>query len=137
MVNITKVVPFSLPRASDVITALTDLAKEHNISCAFVHCIGAIEPARLAYYDLKTRSYQPIEISERVELLSCSGNISIRDSAPWPHLHAVVSNPNGQTFGGHLLNGSLAFLVEGFIFAMDATIHRIPDPSTGLTVWKL
>jgi len=135
--DITKVIPFSLPRASDVITAITNLAKEHSVSFGFVHCVGGLQTARLAFYDLKTRSYQPIEITERVELLSCSGNIALRDGTPWPHLHAVVSNPGGQTFGGHMVNGNLVFLVEGFIFAMDAPVVRIPDPTTGLTLWKL
>jgi predicted DNA-binding protein with PD1-like motif len=135
--TITRVIPFSLPRASDVLSGIASLAREHGIGFGFVNGIGALQTARLAFYDLKTRSYKPIEITEHVELLTCSGNIAIRDNKPWPHLHAVVSNPDGQTFGGHMVEGNLVLLVEGFVFAMDTPVTRIPDPTTGLTLWKL
>ncbi|MHA2620865.1 MAG: PPC domain-containing DNA-binding protein [bacterium JZ-2024 1] len=135
--KIEKVIPFSLSRGSDMISGIAGLARDQGISFGFVHCIGGLQTARLAFYDLQTRSYLPLEIMERVELLSGSGNIAIRDGYPWAHLHAVVSDPQGKTYGGHLLEGSLVFLVEGFIFAMDRSVTRIPDPSTGLTLWNI
>jgi hypothetical protein len=36
-----------------------------------------------------------------------------------------------------MVEGNLVLLVEGFVFAMDTPVTRIPDPTTGLTLWKL
>ena len=111
-------------------------AEREEIFTAFVTCIGALNRGALGYFDLPSRSYIRKEFTHRMELVSCTGNIALRDGKPWPHLHCVVSNGEMLTLAGHLLDAEV-FLVEGFFFVLDQPIHRIPDPESGLTLWNI
>ncbi|MFN4182555.1 MAG: PPC domain-containing DNA-binding protein [bacterium] len=134
--HLARVIPFSLPRGAEMLEELTRIAEKEKITTALVSAIGALNSGALGYYDLTQRQYLSREFTQRMELISCTGNISLRDRKPWPHLHCVVSDKDGQTMGGHLLIAEV-FLVEGFLLLMDAPIERLPDPESGLTRWHL
>ncbi|MHA2610171.1 MAG: PPC domain-containing DNA-binding protein [bacterium JZ-2024 1] len=134
--QVIRVVPFSLPRRAEMLEEISRKTEKEKILSAFVSCIGAVNRGTLGFFDLTTRSYLRKEFTSRMELVSCTGNISLREGKPWPHLHCVVSNEEMLTFGGHLLEAEV-FLVEGFFFVLDEPIVRVPDPESGLTLWNI
>ena len=126
-----------LERDSDLYNGITRIAQENNIRIGRVAGIGAVQRAKLAYYDQRLLKYEDIELNEPMEIVSLSGNISLKDGKPFVHAHIVLSDEGGKTQGGHLLPGGTP------IFACELTIeeyHGPPlergiDKDTGLTLW--
>ncbi|MCH7618329.1 MAG: DUF296 domain-containing protein [Candidatus Marinimicrobia bacterium] len=98
--------------------------------------IGALSSYVLGYYDIHKEEYQRKEYSEEVELVSCVGNIAYKGSEPITHLHAVVSNSEMETRGGHLFEGIISATGEFSIIDSDIRIERL-NKGTGLPLLDL
>jgi uncharacterized protein len=124
-----------LDHGMDIIAQITDLAKEKEIETGFLSVIGALSRAKLGYYDQVSQKYIEIQIDEPVELVSCSGNISLRDGLPFVHAHAVLLDREGRVWGGHLTSGSV-FAAELYMQELlGPNLKRMPDSITGLNLW--
>jgi len=126
-----------LPHKSDLLRELNRFAKEHEVVAGFVQLIGSISRARLSYYDQKTHADQVLEFEHPYEIISGTGNISIRDGAPFAHLHLVLSDKDGKVIGGHCLDGCTIFAAEFIIWPFNGPApRRTLDPATGLLLWE-
>lgn len=125
-----------LDHGTDIIGQITDLAKEKEIETGFLSVIGALSRAQMGYYDQASQKYIEIQIDDPVELVSCSGNISLRDGQPFVHAHAVLSDREGRVWGGHLTSGQV-FAAELYMQELLGLPHkRVPDSITGLNLWS-
>ncbi len=115
---------------------LTGFAKENNISAAVFTALGALKNARLGFYDQKKHVYGELVFSGPIELVSCVGNISLKDGEPFVHAHAVLSDDEGNVRGGHLLGGTI-FAAEVHVTELlgGALVRRL-DNVTGLSLWN-
>ncbi len=119
----------------DIISQITDLAKNEKIGTGIFSAIGALMQAELAYYDQLSHEYHKIPIDKPMELVSCSGNISIRDNKPFVHAHASLADSAGNTWGGHLFAGKV-FAAELCIQELfGEPLIRKYDSITGLNLW--
>ncbi len=126
-----------IPCGEDLYNALSKIAQEENITVGRITGLGATTFGRVAYYNQSTRIYETLEFSEPMEILSCFGNITLRDSKPFVHVHLVMSDKDGKTFSGHLLPGTILFACEIFIDEFEgALLERGFDEQTGLFLWK-
>ena len=124
-----------LDHGTDIIGQITDLAKELEIKTGFLSVIGALSRAELGYYDQVSQKYGKIQIEEPVELVSCLGNISLRNGEPFVHAHAALSDRAGRLYGGHL-NSGIVFAAELFMQELlGLNLERVPDSITGLNLW--
>lgn len=124
-----------LDHGTDIIGQITDLAKEKEIETGFLNVIGALSRAELGYYDQASQKYIKIQIDEPVELVSCSGNVSLRDGQPFVHAHAALSDREGRVWGGHLTSGPV-FAAELYMQELlGLHLKRMPDSITGLNLW--
>jgi predicted DNA-binding protein with PD1-like motif len=124
-----------LDHGADIISQITNLAEENGIETGALSAIGALSRAKLAYYDQLSHEYGTFSLEEPVELVSCSGNISMRDGRPFVHAHAVLSDGTGRTWGGHLTSGTI-FAAELYLQELSGLpLKRVPDPVTGLKLW--
>jgi uncharacterized protein len=124
-----------LDHGEDIISQFTNLAEENGIETGSLSAIGALSRAKLAYYDQVTHEYGEVALEEPVELASCFGNISLRDSRPFVHAHAVLSDRTGRTWGGHLTSGTV-FAAELYLQELSGLpLKRVPDSITGLNLW--
>ncbi|MFB3765707.1 MAG: PPC domain-containing DNA-binding protein [Methanotrichaceae archaeon] len=124
-----------LDHGMDIVDQITDLAKNEKIAVGSFSAIGALMQAEFAFYDQVSHEYQKISIDKPVELVSCSGNISIRDNQPFVHAHASLADSAGQLWGGHLVGGKV-FAAELCIQEMlGETLIRKFDSVTGLYLW--
>ncbi len=125
-----------LDHGTDIISQITDLAKEKKIETGFLSVIGALSSAELGYYDQVSQKYGKIRIDGPVELVSCSGNISLRDGQPFVHAHAALSDKEGRVWGGHL-NSGMVFAAELYMQELlGLHLERVPDSITGLNLWS-
>ncbi len=126
-----------LPFGSDLLEAVTAVADEHGIETGEVRAIGALQHARLAFYDQATKTYGEFAVDRPVELVTLLGNVSRRDDATAVHLHATLADHDGACLGGHVAAGCVVFACELFIQELvGEPLKRGFDEVTGLPLWE-
>ena len=126
-----------LSHKSDLLQEITDLCVQENITLGKVEGIGAVEKARVGYYNQGSREYQYIEYDQHLEVIKLTGNVSIKDNAPFVHAHITLSDEKGNAFGGHLAPGTIIFAFEIILQAFEGPeLCRAYDDETGLPLWK-
>lgn len=136
--NLGRVLFFRITEDEDLLDAITRRAKRGNIKAGFFFLIGTLKRAALGFY--REGKYEPITIAEPLEIVSCIGNVSVKDSGELLiHGHLAVSNTKGEAFGGHLLPGcTVAATAELVIVeAADVVLQRAFDEKTKLYLWSL
>ena len=126
-----------LAKGDDLLAVLENCAKAHNIILGEVQAIGAVSQARLGYYNQDERKYYFLDLERPLEILSLTGNISLKDGKPMVHAHLTLGDNEGRAFGGHLAEGTLAFACEFMIqeYKSDTQLVRQMDEPTGLFLW--
>ncbi len=126
------------PRGGDILEALTNLCRREDVRLGRVEAIGAVERARIGYYDQQAQEYQFMEIDRPLEITSLVGNVSLRDGEPFVHAHITLADRDGRVYGGHLAPGTIAFACEFMVEALDGrSLERSFDDETGLFLWDL
>lgn len=127
-----------LCKGDDLLDALTVFCRSKDIAAGTFTVIGAASQAHIGYYDQKDKKYRPpLLLKKPLEIVSCSGNISLKDDVPFIHAHIVLADERGRAFGGHLMPGTIVFAAEFVINELKGvSLSRIPDPATGLSLWK-
>ncbi len=126
-----------LDKGLDLAEQITNLASTAGIETAAFTAIGALSRAELSYYNQEKKEYQNFRVDHPVELVSCLGDISIRDSRPFVHVHASLADSKGNMVGGHLIRGEV-FAAELYLIDLSGEkLVREHDPETGLYLWRL
>jgi len=121
---------------TEIVESITSLAEKLGVEAGVFSAIGALQKAELGYYEQDTHRYRTIKIEGPVELVSCQGNISIRDGRVFVHPHAALADPVGGLRGGHLHNGTI-FAAELYIQELKGEpFIRTHDPITDLYLWS-
>jgi len=127
-----------LPHQKDLITAIQDFCRNTRIKTAWFSVIGAVSSATLGYYDQKQMVYVTTKTDRHLEIVSCSGNISPKEGAPFVHAHAVMADEKGNTVGGHLFSETIVFAGELHIQSFSGVVlERDYDSQTGLMLWNM
>jgi hypothetical protein len=127
-----------LPYGGDVLKSLTEFVKERGIKKGQVQVIGAVQKAVVGFYDQETRKYENIILDKHLEILSLIGNISLKDDQPFIHAHLTLSDEEGKSFGGHLMEGTIVFAGEFIIREFEGeNLERTYDEQTGLALWDM
>ncbi|MFH1347674.1 MAG: PPC domain-containing DNA-binding protein, partial [Candidatus Margulisiibacteriota bacterium] len=123
---------------ADLLEELTSFCKKENIRLGTFSVIGAVKCAKLGYYNQEEQKYAGcVELDKKLEVVSCSGNISLRDGEIMVHAHIVLADWEGKAFGGHLMPGTIIFAAEFHVQELvGAELHREKEPKTGLPLWK-
>lgn len=123
-------------KGNDVISGLTNWAKNHEVKSAHFTAIGAFDRATLGYFDRQKKDYERIEVREQVEVLTLTGDIALEGDEPKVHAHVVVGRRGGHTLGGHLLRGNVWPTLEVMLVVTPANLQKRFDPETGLAlIW--
>jgi uncharacterized protein len=127
-----------LPHGGDLITALEAFCGRHEIQTAVFSLIGAVSSATLGTYDQKQQVYVTFTVEGSLEVLSCTGNISVKDGKPFVHAHVILCGEEGKTIGGHLFPGTVIFAGEAHITELNGPpLVREYDRTTGLMLWDM
>lgn len=127
----------AMMRGENLLDNLLTVAKEHNIKAGTFTGIGAVENVTLGRFDPKRKEYDKREFPSSCELVSFTGNISLKDGKPFIHCHAVITDHDLKAYGGHLFGATVAVVGEFVIFPIDGEIIRTYDEKIGLAVWDL
>ena len=124
-----------LDPGEEAFAAITAFAADKKLSGASLTAIGAFERATVGWFDLKKKTYKPIEIDQQCEALSLIGDVATGDDGkPSVHIHAVVGLSDGTTRGGHLLKATVRPTLEVTIIETPAHLRRRKRPELGLAL---
>jgi len=121
-----------LSTGENIIDTLTKFCEEKNIHSGVFNGIGAIDNPELGYYYLDRKEYKWQKIEKMLEIVSLTGNISLVENKPFLHVHAVVSDDEFATYGGHLKEGKVGASCEIYLTNFGIDIEREFDEETGL-----
>lgn len=113
-----------LETGEEIITSLTGFCIEKQINTGFISGIGAIDYAKLGFFDMKTKQYIMKEFTEDMEITSLLGNISQKEGKPFLHLHINCANREFYMFGGHLFIAKISATCEIILEVIDKVICR-------------
>ncbi|MCW4019417.1 MAG: DUF296 domain-containing protein [Candidatus Bathyarchaeota archaeon] len=99
--------------------------------------VGAVKHAKLGFYDQQKHVYLEIPVVTPHEIVNCIGNISIKKGQPFVHAHAVLSDQNGNTKAGHLLEGKVFAAEVHIVELLGKKVERKFDAVTGLSLWTI
>ena len=126
----------SIDNHQEIMEALADFAKRQKIKAGVVEGIGAISEATFRFLDPATKQYVDKTFQEQMEITNLTGNLSVKDDAPYLHVHLTCSRRDYTCVGGHLLsarvNGACELLITDFGLT---SVGRKFDPETGLNLY--
>lgn len=124
---------FSLKKDQKIIESLINLFTERN-ECGTFFAIGAVSSAILKSYDLEKKEYSKKQFFGKFEVCSLNGIVTrLENGDVFVHAHAIFSDENFATFGGHLEEGVVSATLEvGFVKTTD--IKRKFDKEIGLNL---
>jgi len=126
-----------LAHGADLLDELTAVCVKENIVLGTLEAIGAVQKARIGYYDQSARQYQYLNIDHPLEIACLIGNISLKDDKPMIHAHITLADNQGRCYAGHLAAGTRIFACEFVITPCEGGRYvRDYDEQTGLSLWK-
>jgi predicted DNA-binding protein with PD1-like motif len=127
-----------LGTGDEALSCLKAFATKELLGGAQITAIGALSQARLTYFDWETKAYQPIEVSEQVEVASLVGDVAMGpDGTQSVHVHAVLGRRDGAALAGHLEEAYVRPTLEIIVTEMPAHLCKAKDAETGLALIKL
>lgn len=130
--KIGRIVFARLFEGEDLLETVTKVAEHAGVSAGFFFLIGTLKKANLGF--LREGKYETKEMVAPLEIVSCSGNVSIKEEKIFAHAHIVVSDEKGNAYGGHVMSRCLVG-VTGELVLVEATgirMSRIFDEKTKL-----
>lgn len=124
---------------SDLLEELNKICRDEYIKVGFIQVIGAVSSLKTGFFDQDTKEYiyTTYAYDESLEIVSCSGNISLKDNKPFCHMHIIASDKKGKCIGGHLAAGTSVYAAEVVIQELlGEDLVREIDEKTNLTLWK-
>ena len=121
-----QVLPLRLGPGEELKSRLNGLGLQAGV---VVTCVGSLETATVRFADLPAGTFLqgPFEIVSLVGTLSPDGD----------HLHISLSDRQGHTFGGHLMEGRVYTTCEVVVGVLDCRFRRVHDPATGYPELKV
>ncbi len=126
-----------LPEEGDLVEALEEFARQRGVRAGWVSAIGTVRRAVVGFFDHQRREYRRIPVEEFREIVSCQGNVSLKEGKPMVHVHVVLSGPDGQSVAGHLFESTI-FVGEFWLQEVEGEeLERRPDAQSGLSLWAI
>ncbi len=128
-----RVYALRLQPGQDLKRSLLDFARTHDLRAAsIVTCVGSLQRAHLRFADQEEGTV----LEGKFEIVSLVGTFHAEEGG---HFHLSISDGQGHTVGGHLLEGSFVYTTAE-ITVMEATqleFRRKPDAQSGYKELKI
>ena len=127
-----------MPYGQDILKSIEDFCDSMSINVGYFSLIGAVSSLTLGYYDQKNKKYMTYKKNESLEIVSCNGNISLKDDKVFVHSHGVFSDKQGDVIAGHIFSDSIIFAGEIYIQELEGKVlKRNFDDTTALMLWSV
>ena len=131
--ELQKVHLIRLDKGEELLSCILSYVEKKSILAGFLTGIGALGKGIIGYFDTKKREYLHLPFKD-VELLACSGNISKNKDTDKPvaHIHILIGEKDGKSYGGHLVEGIVSVTAEIYLVETRPIVYRTKDDATGL-----
>ena len=119
-------------RGEEFIDTVQKFCEQKSIYAGWIQAIGSASDVDLAYFDTKTKDYDIKGFKEFLEIVTITGNITMKNEQPFCHVHGIFSKSNMETIGGHIHRCVISATCEVILFVGDGEIKREFDDKTGL-----
>lgn len=132
-----KLVFVRLVEDEDLLETVTKAARKAQVSAGFFFLIGTLKKAKLGFF--RDGKYETVEKDQPLEIVSCLGNMSIREDKIFAHAHIAVSDDEGRVFGGHAMPGCVIAATGELVLveAKGINLIRKLDEKTKLYLWTM
>jgi predicted DNA-binding protein with PD1-like motif len=120
-----------------LIETLHTFLRDEHIEFANLSAAGAVRSAKLAYWNASTHAYEAREFDQQMEVVSFQGNASLKDDAPFLHLHGVFGRSDFSCVGGHIQEATVHPTFEVWLKTEDVAVRRAREPESGLDLLDL
>ncbi len=123
-----------LEKDEPVMKTLTEFCSKNSIQNGEISGIGAVKNIEIGAFDPSSKSYIQKKFDKTHELISCMGNITLKDGEPFIHAHITIGDHDMNVKGGHVFEMTVAVVGEFYIRKIDGSIHRELNGDIGLAV---
>jgi len=124
-----------LSKGDEIFESLYKVVEELNIKFSWINGIGAADKITLGSYPSSLKKYIKKDFDNEFELASIMGNITIKEDAPFIHIHATISDEECNAFAGHLFSATITVTCEIILNISDKPIYRKECNEVGLYLW--
>lgn len=126
-----------LSEGEDLLETINLAAKQSNVETGMFTLIGALKKATVGFY--RKGKHETINIDEPLEIVSCIGNISLKEGKPFAHAHIALSDEKGEVKGGHVMTGCIVGATGELVLieAADVRLRRKLDEKTQLSLLSM
>ena len=128
---------FRLEIGDRLMESAQNISADENIKLASINGIGACSKIEMGYIDLSIKEYVFKTFEGNMEILHATGNITLKDGEPFPHIHISVADDACKAFGGHLNEATISATFEGVMQIIDHEIHREFNEDLGLALMNV
>lgn len=119
---------FRLKTGSDLKKEIESYVKANNIRAGWIGCgIGSLTDYNIRFANQQEGS----KSSGHFEIVSLAGTLSVNGS----HIHISISDSNGKTIGGHLLDENLIYTTVEIVI-QESDEFLFAREKDGSTSWK-
>ena len=126
-----------LEKDEPVMKTLTEFCSKNSIQNGEISGIGAVKNIEIGAFDPDSKSYIHKKFDKTHELISCMGNITLKDGEPFIHAHITIGDHDMNVKGGHVFEMTVAVVGEFYIRKIDGSIHRELNGDVGLAVCRI
>lgn len=99
--------------------------------------LGAVSGATISYWNAETRQYEAHELNEQMEVVSLIGNVTIKEGAPFTHIHVTLGRRDLSIIGGHFNDATVHPNLEIWLQRESETVERLLDETSGIFLMHL
>ncbi|MCK5036699.1 MAG: DNA-binding protein [Candidatus Sabulitectum sp.] len=120
-------------KGEDFMASLSNWCVENDVQSAAILCgIGMLENMEIGRYN--GTEYTRMTENESCEILSLQGSVSMKEGAPFVHLHVSFADHDFRAVGGHLFSGRVSMTIELVVAPMSPGLVRKP---MGGVFWQM
>ena len=109
----------------------------HEIGYATMTGLGAVSNATVSYWNAEPREYEQHQLGEQMEVVSLIGNVTMKEGAPFTHIHVTLGRRDLSIVGGHLNDLVVNPNLEIELRPDAAAVQRTLDDASGLYLMDL
>lgn len=116
----------------DVLEEIRRYCDDEEIDAAMFSAIGAAKKVTLSWYDVVKKEYHDKTIEGQWEIVSLTGNVSLKDEKSYVHAHGVFSDQSMMPQAGHVKSLVTGPTCEVALTIIEGSMEREHDERTGL-----